>query len=110
MATETYSRKRAWIRLSAAAGASDQHVFGENSDYGGLAVTVHPGASGTATLAISTRSKADIDAGNADWTDVEFGGQTVLSLAEGSELPCAIQAIRLSAAGAAATANVVGVV
>ena len=104
MATQQYDGQKNWIRMSAAAGMSDMYVLGTGA-IRGIAVTVHPGSGGTATLAVSTRSVTDIAAGNADWVDVQFGGATDLSRDEGDDLPIAIQAVKLSATTAPAKAH-----
>lgn len=100
---------RRYITLNAGADATDQVVFESTGDVGSepraVAVTVHPGAGGTASLAVSCRAPADIGAGNADWVDVQFGANIDLSGEEGSELPLAINAVRLTATDAAATAH-----
>ncbi len=110
MATETSTIRRFWVHLSAAAGATDTYVASKNATTRALTVTVHPGASGSAKLEISCRTPDDIKAGNADWVEVEIGGQTAFTAAEGTELPVAIQAVRLTATGAAASARLLGVV
>ena len=102
--------RRFWVSLSADAGASDEFVFAESAAVRALSVTIHSGAAGVASLAVSCRHPDDIAAGNADWTDVDFGGETDITGSDGAPLPAAVQAIRLTAVTEAARANVIGIV
>ena len=104
MSTETQGFRRRWALLSAADGATDTYEI--PADFDRMSVTVHPGAGGTASLAVSCASPADIAGGNGDWLDVEFGGETAVGSNEGAELSPANTAVRLTATGAAATARV----
>lgn len=101
---------RQYITLNAAAGGHAEHVIEDAYDVGAevraISVTLHPGGAGTARLSVSCRSPADIQAGNADWVAVDFGGETAPSEAQGSALPTAINGIRLDAVGAAASAHI----
>ena len=103
MATETTGFRRRWALLSAAAGDSDMYEI--PTDYNQMAVTVQPGAGGSASLHTSCASPADIAAGNADWLAVEIGGATSFDGAEGASLSPAVTAVRLTATTAAATAR-----
>lgn len=98
---------RVHVGLSADAGASEVYVLpsGRTHAIRAIAVTVHPAGGRSAKLATSTRSPADIAAGNASWVDVQFGASTSVTEDSGAELPAAISAVRLSAVGGAAEAH-----
>ena len=110
MASERSSSRRFWVRLEAAAGASDSYVLAADSSVRDLSITVHPDGGGEALIEISCRHPDDIAAGNADWTPLEFGGSTDLTEAEGEALPPAVQGVRLTASSQPAAANLLGIV
>ena len=106
--TSPKSNRRVWTALAAAAGAADHTLLSDL--YRSASVTVHPDAGGSASLATSCRTPEDIEAGNADWVDVDFGGQTVVTAPQGTEIPVSVTAIRLSATLQSARAFLSGVI
>lgn len=93
--TSPRSKRRTWTELSAEAGGEDHVVLGDL--YRSVSVTVHPGAGGSASLAISCRAPEAIEAGDPRWVDLDFNGRTDLTGSEGSEIPVSVTAVRLSA-------------
>ncbi len=104
MAALRYAASRIWALLSAAPGGSDHIVVPDSAR--AISVTVHPGARGNATLAVTCSPAPDVEAGSAVWTDVSIAGATVQTDQVGIDLQPSVTAIRLRAAVAAATARV----
>ena len=103
MAEVNVEFRRTFVDLTADDGMTDEYIVGDGVR--SMSITVHPGQGGTAQILVSCRSKEDVDAGNADWTPVDFAGVVDLDEDSGSELPVSILGVRLAASGATASAR-----
>ncbi len=101
--TDATNPRRLTATLTAAADQSQ--IWFLPTGYDRAALTVHAGAGGSAELAVSCASQAEIDDGAGNFVALDFGGVTAVTGNEGSELPMAVTAVRLAATDAAAVAQ-----